>query len=49
MSAGKTGIESIVSISEIIVYENESERPEILKTKGLFRGYGIGIKEIQIF
>ena len=45
----KTGIEEIVSISDIIVYENESGLPEISKTKRLFRSDGSGIKEIQIF
>ena len=45
----KAGIESIVSISDIIVFENESGLPEISKTKQLFRSDGTGIKEIQIF
>jgi len=45
----KTGIEEIVSISDIIVYENESGLPEISKTQRLFRSDGSGIKEIQIF
>ena len=33
---------------DIIVYENESDLPEISKTKRLFRSDGSGIKEIQI-
>lgn len=45
----KTGIEEIVSKSDIIVYENESDLPEILKTKRLFHSNGTGIKEIQVF
>ncbi|MDH4231645.1 MAG: hypothetical protein OEW04_06390 [Nitrospirota bacterium] len=32
----KAGIERLVEISDIIVYENESELPEIAKTKRLF-------------
>jgi len=45
----KTGIEEILSISDIIVYENESDLPEISKTKRLFLSDGTGIREIQIF
>ena len=45
----KTGIESIVSISDIIVYENESDLPESRKTKRLFRSNGTGIEEVRIF
>ena len=49
MSAGKTGIESIVSISDIIVHENGSDLPDIPKTKRFFNSDGTGIKEIEVF
>ena len=45
----KAGLEEIISISDIIVYENDAGLPEISKTKRLFRSDGSGIKEIQIF
>jgi len=45
----KAGIEEIVSISDIIIYENKADLPEISKTKGLFSRDGSGIKEIQGF
>lgn len=43
----KTGIERLVGISDIIVYENESELPEIAKTKRLFSGSMSGEEEIR--
>jgi hypothetical protein len=39
----KTGTEGILSISDIIVYENESDLPEISKKKRFFRSYRDGI------
>ena len=45
----KPGIERLVGISDVIVYENESELPEIAKTKRLFYGGGSGIKGVQVF
>jgi len=45
----KDGIERLVGISDIIIYENESELPEIAKTKRLFPGNMSGEKEIQDF
>ena len=45
----KAGTEEIVGISDIIVYENESGLPEILKTKRLFCSDRSGIKESQVF
>ena len=45
----KPGIERLVGISDIVVYENESELPEIAKTKRLFCGDGHGIKGGQDF
>jgi molybdopterin-guanine dinucleotide biosynthesis protein MobB len=43
----KTGIERLAGISDIIIYENESEIPEIAKTKRLFHGSRSGVDEIQ--
>jgi hypothetical protein len=45
----KAGIEEIVSMSDIIVYENKADLPEISETKWLFRSDKSGIKEIQGF
>ena len=45
----KPGIERLVGISDIIVYENESELPEVAKTKRLFFGDRSGIKGVQGF
>jgi len=45
----KTGIERLVGISDIIVYENESDLPEIAKTKRLFPRNMSGEKEIRGF
>jgi molybdopterin-guanine dinucleotide biosynthesis protein len=45
----KDGIERLVGISDIIIYENESELPEIAKAKRLFRGDMSAEKEIQDF
>jgi molybdopterin-guanine dinucleotide biosynthesis protein len=43
----KTSIERLVGISDIIVYENESDLPEIAKTKRLFPGNMSGEEELQ--
>jgi len=45
----KTGIEEILSIADIIAYENEYDLPEISKSKWRFRSDETGIKESQIF
>lgn len=45
----KTGIERLAGHSDIIVYENESELPEIVKTKRLFQRDSHGIHEVQEF
>lgn len=45
----KPGIERLAGISDIIVYENESELPEVAKTKRLFFGDRAGIKGVQGF
>ena len=45
----KTGIESLVGISDIVIYEHESELPEIAKRKRLFCGDSHGIKGVQDF
>jgi len=45
----KTSIERLVGISDIIVYENESDLPEIAKTKRLFPGNMSGENEIRGF
>ena len=45
----KTGIEEILSISDIIIYENESGLPEISEKKRFFRSDGTGIRESRIF
>ena len=43
----KTGIEEILSISDIII--NESDLPEISEKKRFFRSDGTGIRESRIF
>jgi hypothetical protein len=45
----KPGTERLAGISDIIVYENESELPEVVKTKRLFPGDRAGIKGTQSF
>lgn len=45
----KAGFERLAAISDIIVYGNEAELPEIAKTKRLFFGDRSGIKEPQDF
>jgi len=45
----KDGIERLVGISDIILYDYESELPEIAKTKRLFHGDMSTEKEIQDF
>jgi len=45
----KNGIEKLVGISDIIIYENESELPEIAKTKRLLHGSRSGIDEVSRF
>jgi molybdopterin-guanine dinucleotide biosynthesis protein len=43
----KAGIERLIGISDIIIYENESDLPEIAKTKRLFPGNLSGEEELQ--
>jgi len=43
----KAGIERRIGISDIIIYENESDLPEIAKTKRLFPGNMSGEEELQ--
>jgi len=45
----KPGIERLAGISDIIVYDNESELFEVAKTKRLFFGDRAGIKEVRGF
>ena len=45
----KAGIDEIVSMSDIIVYESESVLPDISKTKRLFRSDSSGIRDVQGF
>jgi len=45
----KAGIDEIVIMSDIIVYESESVLPDISKAKRLFRSDSSGIKDVQGF
>lgn len=45
----KTGIEKHAGKADIIIYEKESELPEIAKSKRLFCGDAAGVKEVRGF